>query len=300
MARITFSFICLMVLAMPLMAQATYPTSNVYLFDLEQVSDSSFKFNNPRYLSSFNPNGYNNHPYFFNDSELYLSVQTPGSAQPDLYALDVEQKTKTKVTETPDGEFSPKPMEGSYFFSAIRQEVHGKDTLLRLWQFPTDRTTNGKPVFKYLQGIGYYQWLNSYQVAVYMVESARNYLGIADIRSDEVTPLATNTGRCFAKLPNDNLAYIQKGANNISLIMEYNLFQRGASAQKIVEALPGSEDFALLPDGTFIMGRGSKLFKFNRFTDKEWIEIADLRYYNIRNITRLAISNGLKIAIVAD
>ncbi len=301
MSRIIFLSICLLSLMLPLSAQTSYPTSNIYLFDLEQVSDSNFQFNNPQYLTAFNPNGYNNHPYFFNDSELYISVQLPGMNQTDLYSLNLDEKTKTKVTETPDGEFSPKPMENSYFFSAVRQEIHGQDTLLRLWQFPTDRTTNGKPVFKYIQGIGYYQWLNSYQVAVYMVEKSNTYLGIADIRSDEVTPLATNAGRSFSKLPNENLAYIQRSNNNsIGLIMEYNLFQRGASPQKIIETLPGSQDFALLPDGTFIMARGSKLFKFNRFMDENWIEIADLRYYDIKNITRLAISNSYKIAIVAD
>lgn len=301
MSRITFIFICLICFALSLTAQTNYPASNIYLFDLEQVSDSNFKFNNPQYLTSFNPNGYNNHPYFFSDSELYISVQQPGMAQPDLYALNLEEKTKTKVTETPDGEFSPKPMENSYFFSAVRQETHGRDTILRLWQFPIDRTTNGKPVFKYVQGIGYYQWLNSYQIAVFIVEPNNNYLGIADIRSDEVTPLATNPGRSFAKLPNENLAFIQQSPNSsVSLIMEYNLFQRGASPQKIIETLPGSQDFALLPDGTFIMARGSKLFKFNRFIDENWIEIADLRYYDIRNITRLAISDSYKIAIVAD
>lgn len=301
MSRIILLSICLLSLMLPLSAQTNYPASNIYLFDLEQVSDSNFQFNNPQYLTAFNPNGYNNHPYFFNDSELYISVQLPGMNQTDLYALNIDEKTKTKVTETPDGEFSPKPMENSYFFSAVRQEIHGKDTLLRLWQFPTDRTTNGKPVFKYIQGIGYYQWLNSYQVAVYMVEKNNTYLGIADIRSDEVTPLATNAGRSFAKLPNENLAYIQNSNNNsLGLIMEYNLFQRGASPQKIIETLPGSQDFALLPDGTFIMARGSKLFKFNRFMDENWIEIADLRYYDIKNITRLAISGSYKIAIVAD
>ena len=224
MFRITFIFACLIGLALPLKAQ-TYPKWNIYMFDLEQVSDSNFQFNNPQYLTSFNPNGYNNHPYFFNDVELYISVQLPGSNQTDLYSLNLEEKTKTKVTETKDGEFSPKPMENSYFFSAVRQEVHGADTILRLWQFPVDRTTNGKPVFKYVQGIGYYQWLNSYQIAVFMVEPNNNYLGIADIRSDEVTPLATNPGRSFAKLPNENLAYIQKAANNSTgLILEFNRF----------------------------------------------------------------------------
>ena len=83
--------------------------------------------------------------------------------------------------------------------------------------------------------------------------------------------------------------------------MELSLYRRGNIApQPIIASLGGVEDFAVLPDGSYIMGRGSKLYKFNRFRDEDWIEIADLRYYNITNISRLAVSPDLKIAIVAD
>ena len=41
-------------------------------------------------------------------------------------------------------------------------------------------------------------------------------------------------------------------------------------------------------------------FKGANFTDEEWIEIADLSFYEISSITRLAISDDLKLAIVTD
>lgn len=281
-------------------AEAQLPKSNIYLFEVQQVSDSAYNFNNAKWLTFFNEKGYNNQPAFFSPTQLYISVQTPNDTQSDLYMLDLDKKTKVKVTETAEGEFSPQRMLDYYNFSAIRQEYTGRDTLLRLWQFPIDRLSNGHPVFKYLTNIGYYHWLNGSEVAVFVVENP-NYLAIANTRTDDVTPVATNVGRCFSKLPNGNLVYVQKGEFSDSwYLMEKNLYHTTQQPRTIIKTLKGCEDFAMFPDGTFVMGRGSKLFKFNQFTDEDWVEIADLRYYDIRNISRLAISPDYKIAIVAD
>ncbi len=281
-------------------AEAQLPKSNIYLFEVQQVSDSAYNFNNAKWLTYFNERGYNNQPAFFSPTQLYISVQTPADSQTDLYMLDLDKKTKVKVTETAEGEFSPQRMLDYYSFSAIRQEYTGRDTLLRLWQFPIDRLSNGHPVFKYLTNVGYYHWINGSEVAVFVVENP-NYLAIANTRTDDVTPVATNVGRCFSRLPNGNLVYVQKGEFSDNwYLMEKNLYHSSQQPRTIIKTLKGCEDFAMFPDGTFVMGRGSKLFKFNQFIDEDWVEIADLRYYDIRNISRLAISPDYKIAIVAD
>ena len=298
MSRKAF-LLCLSMGYLTLAAAQNLPQSNIYLFDVKRVTDTSYTFTQPRYLTFFNPNGYNNQPTFISNNELYISSQSPIDKQPDLYALDLDKRTKTRVTNTPDGEFSPARTPSYYEFSAVRQEVHGRDTILRLWQFPVDRLTNGKPVFKYLTGIGYYSWLSAYQVAVFIVDNP-SYLALADTRTDQVTPIANNPGRCFQKLPNGNLAFVQKNPGNNWVLMEKNLYRPDAAPTRIIETLPGAEDFIVLSDGTFLMGKGSKVFKFNRFTDQFWIEVADLRYYQIRNITRMALSQDMKIAVVAE
>ncbi len=284
-------------LSLPLLAQL--PQSNIFLFDIQQKSDTNFTFSNPRYLTSFNSNGYNNQPHFFSNNELYISSQMPQQAQPDLYVLDLKNKTRVRVTNTPEGEFSPQRTPDFYTFSAVRQEIVGQDTFIRLWRFPTDRLANGSPVFKYLNGIGYYTWLNSRQLGLFMVDNP-SYLAIADVNSDEVIPIARNVGRCFTKLPNGNLAYVQKNEFGGWVIMERNLFRSDARPRQVINTLSDSEDFVVLPNGTFIMGRGSKLFKFDPKRDREWLEIVDLRFYDIRNISRLAISQDMQLAIVAD
>lgn len=298
-ARLTVTFV--FILGFLSLEAQQLPRSNVYLFSLIQT-DTNMQLRNPQFLTNFNPNGYNNHPVFFSDNELYLSVQTPADVQPDLYLFDLDRKTKTRVTSTPSGEFSPARMPDFYNFSAIRQEIAGRDTVLRLWQFPVDRLTNGKPVFKYLNGIGYYHWLSSYEVAVFMVDQPKSYLGIADTRTDDVRPIATDIGRCFTKLRNGHIVFVQKSERGDWLLMRKNPYTRDLP-QKIIETLPSSEDFALLEDGTFLMGKGSKLYKYNPNLDEAWEEVADLRFYDIRNISRLAVTgygSAQRIAIVAD
>jgi len=274
--------------------------SNIYMFDVQQLSDSVYQFSEPTYLTGFNPNGYNNQPSFFSNDELYISAQLPAMQQPELYLLNLKDNTKLRVTETVDGEFSPQRMPDYYSFSAVRQEFLDRDTVIRLWQFPLDRLTNGRPVFKYLRGIGYYEWLNSKEVAVFVVDNP-NYLALANVDTDDLVPLATNVGRCIRKLPNGNLAFVQKTEYGAWLLKEMSLYRRtNVAPQTIIPALTGAEDFAVLPDGSFLMGKGSKLYKFNRFRDDDWVEVADLRFYNINNISRLAISPDMKLAIVAD
>lgn len=294
------TFILALCLATTLSAQL--PQSNIYVFKMQQLTDSIFEFSEPQYLTAFNANGYNSQPAFFTNDELYISAQLPSMAQPELYLLNLKDKTKLRVTETQEGEFSPQRMPDYYNFSAIRQEYVNNDTIIRLWQFPLDRLTNGRPVFKYLRGIGYYTWINSKEVAVFVIDNP-NYLALANVDTDEQVPLATNIGRCIKKLPNGNLVFVQKNEYNAWQIMELSMSRYSRSTAKpqpIIASMPGVEDFALLPDGSFLMGKGSKLYKFNRFKDDDWVEIADLRFFDITNISRIAISPDMKVAVVAD
>ncbi len=277
---------------------AQLPTSNVYLFDLT-AGDRDFRFSNPRYLTDFNPVGYNNQPVFISNEELFLTVQLPSMAQPDIYALNLADQTKTRVTRTPSGEYSPQRMPDYYNFSSVRQEIVGRDTVLRLWQFPLNRLTNGRPIFRYLTGMGYYSWLDSRRLAIFIVDEP-SYLALANTDRDEVTPIATRVVRCFQRMPNGNLAYVQKAEYGPWYLMEKNIYRPEAEPKQLVATLPNAEDFCVLPTGVFLMGKGSKIFAFDPLRDNDWRELVDLRFYQIKNITRLAVSNDYKIAIVAD
>jgi len=278
---------------------APLPKSNIYLFKVEQKDDGSISFLQPRYLTAFNPEGYNNDPSFFSNTELYISSKEPGDAQADLYRLDLENETKQQVTATPETELAPERMPEFYTFSAVRIEKEGREEKFRLWQFPVDQLTNGKPVFKYISGIKDYLWLNSQEIVVYREEDPST-LSIVNTNNDDIEKLASNVGPCMLLLPNGKLAFVQKSRYDDWKIMEKNLRRSREPARTIVKTLPNAEHFAVLPNGILLMGKGSKIYRYNKITDDNWKEVADLRFYEIRNISRLVVSQDFQVAVVAD
>lgn len=295
--RLLFSLLLAFLLS-PVAAQL--PATKVYAFDLSW-RDTSFEFSNPLYLTDFNPNGYNNQPAFIDDDVLMMAIQYPEMPQPDIFSFNLKDRTQTRITRTRSGEYSPQPIGDGRKFSAVRQEYIGRDTVLRVWEFPTNRIDNGRPIFKYLNGTGYYTWLNSRQMALFLT-GIPSQLVIGDLTTDKTVPITELPGRCFKRLPNGNLIYVQKSNNPLEpwMLMEQNLYRLNQPPRQITATLPGSEDFVVLNDGTLLMGNGSKIYHFDPIRSKEWKEIVDLRFYGIRKISRIAYNERNKIALVSE
>jgi len=275
---------------------AQLPNTQVFVFDIAQ-KDTSITFSNPKYLTAFNQRGYNNQPYWQDRNVLLMSVQLPEMEQPDVFSFNLSTLTRTRMLRTRSGEYSPKSLGDGRKFSAIRQEYIGQDTVLRLWEFPTNLSDNGRPVFKYINGIGYYEWLNSVQVAMFLVGNP-NTLAMASADSDQPRTLANNVGRCFKRLPSGNLAYVSKLSPSWTIV-EQNLYRLTDAPRAVTTCIQGSEDFAILRDGSYLMAGGSKIYRYDPIRAPRWQEVVDLRFYGIRNISRIE-SNGFgKLAIVA-
>ena len=293
-----FRIICCGLLLVPCLGTAQQaPRSNVFLFGIEQITDSVFRFTEPQYLTFFNRDGYNNQPHFMSDNQLYITVQRPYEERPDIYSLHLGKEQKIQITATPEGEYSPELMPSGRTWSAVRMEKDAANSQ-RLWEFPLDRKSNGRPVFKYITNVGYYEWLNRNEVAMFLVTDDGSKLVIGDVRSDQTTDVANNVGRSLQKRTGNELLYVQKATDLTWYLKSLNLSNR--KSKILIETLPGSEDFAVLPDGSVIMGKGSKLYKYHPSYDKSWVEVNDLRFYNISKITRLAASRDGKLAIVGE
>lgn len=269
------------------------PVSNVYLLQTDW-SDTVLLFKNPEFLTGFNKQGYNNQPSFINNTELLLSVGMAQDNQTDIYLLDLERKTKLRMTRTAESEYSPQMTPDHLFFSVVRVETdEGRSQ--RLWQYPLDRKDSGKPVFKYLRGIGYYHWLDRFKVALFNVAST-NYLSLGDTRDENTQHLSPNIGRCFQTSPNGRLVFVHKITDNNWMIkaMDRNTLQ----VEEITKTVSGAEDFVLLKDGSILMGKGSRLYRFKPVKGNRWEEVADLKNLGVYNITRMAVSGDGKLALV--
>ena len=280
------------------------PNTNILLFDLNQKTDSIFMFSNPKFLTGFNQKGYNNQPFFMSDYELYLTVQfADDTTQTDIYALEVKKNVLTQVTATVESEYSatlvPGRGEGDRqpFFSCVRVEVDGENSQ-RLWMFPIDRSNNGNPVFTSIYDIGYHFWLNYREVMLFIIGNP-HHLIVANTRDQSKRNVISHIGRCFHEMPNGDIAFVHKIDDSSWLLKRMN--SRTYSTQLITAALPNSEDFAVLGDGTILMASNSKLYKFNKAIDATWLEIADFSYYGIKKISRIAINQLQdRIAIVVE
>lgn len=283
--------------------QAQLPTSNLFVFDLKRdfEKDSTY-LANPQFLSDYNRSGYNNHPHFLNEEELMVSASTPGQVQPDLYTLNLKSKERTRVTDTEPGEYSPRRMPDYFNFSAVRMEYLPNDTLIRLWQFPLDRSSNGRPVFADKFNIGYYAWLNSRDIVLFKVQTP-NQLVKTDIYSGQEEVIAQNVGRSFQPGSRGTLIYMQINPNGSTELIQYDsrAYFEDQKRKKLISGLPGSQDFAVLQDGSLIAASNSQVYLYRPGSDETWKIIADLSPYNIKGISRIAISpSGTKIALVAQ
>lgn len=285
-------------LSFSLTAQAL-PRVNLLYFTLVKQTDGSWQPAGARFLNAFNPNGYNNQPCFFPSGELYLTVQEArDTTQTDIFALDLNLSTRTRVTATRESEFSPTPMPGGKQLSVVRVEA---DNRQRLWALPIDRSNGGYPIFPELGNVGYHCWLRDTLCALYLVgedEEHPDRLVLAGIKSQKPLWIASKIGRCLLKTPDDKLAYVQKATDQTWFLKTYDL--RTQKSDIVVKTLPGSEDFVLLPDGTFLAGSGSKLYQYKPGVQTDWKEIANLGRYGVKKITRLAYGKDNRLAVVVE
>lgn len=275
------------------------PHTDLLLFSLVKNTDGNWSVVAPKFLSANNPRGYNNQPCFFPSGEIYLTVQEAAdTSQTDIFALDAVLKTRTQVTATAESEFSPTPMPGGRQFSVVRVEP---DNRQRLWAIPIDRADAGRPVFPDIDNVGYHCWLRDTLCALYLVGNGPanpDRLVLAGTRGKKPLWIASGIGRCLLKTPDDKLAFVQKATEQTWLLKTYDL--RTQHADVVVKTLPGSEDFAILPDGTYLAGSGAKLYQYKPGVQTDWKEIANLSKYGVKNITRLAYGKDNRLAIVVQ
>ncbi len=274
---------------------AQLPSTQLYHFKLSQ-SNGIYRLSQPRWLNKFNPDGYNNQPFFFSEEEIYISARLPqDTSQTDIYALNLHSNILTRITATPESEYSPKPIPGSADFSVVRVDAT-KEKIQRLWKYPLNRTNGGRQIFNKMEGVGYYHWITTAKAILFIVKEPKNELYLVDSIENKVQKLNHVPGRCFAYTSSGKVVFTEKTANLESPV---HILDPETLEDKIaMKTLPGSEDFVVAEDGTFFMGNNSDFYKYNPKSDKKWVLIANLRDYGIKKIERLALNKSGDLVMV--
>ncbi len=292
--RLFFFFLILTgSLSFTLMAQGS---TDLYSFQLKRTSDHKYHIYQPSWLSGFNPKGYTNQPWFTDAGDILVSVRKKDSLQNDIYLLSPITKKYRRLTQTRASEYSPRVSPDGAMINVVRQ-VQGDELDQQVYSFSLKGNdyTSVKPE---VRDIGYYAWLSHTSLGLFRIEGESNQLTWLDLARNQVKRITTSIGRSLVGDGKGALFYVHKFTGNYWYIKKYHPDQPGIDI--IIETPPGQEDFTRTPDGTFLIGAGSRLLYYHPDHHASWQEMADLSPYGISNITRLAVSpDGRKLALVA-
>lgn len=242
--------------------------------------------------------GYDNQPAFLPDSGALLFTSICGGRQTDIYRYDLSSKETTRVTSTPESEYSPTIMSDRQHMSVVRVEA---DQTQRLWKFTLDGKSP-EVVLPNVKPVGYHAWLDAHTVALYVLGQPST-LQIADTDTGAIETVARDVGRSLQKIPNAGaVSFVQRDQASQPTFWIRAFDLRIRQITELTRALPGGgePDVAWTPDGTLLTAHEGALFGW-RLGERAWTRIADLDAVGVRGVTRLAVSpDGRWLALVGE
>ena len=195
---------------------AQLPQTNIYHFNIVK-SEGSYKIKEPRFLTSFNSIGYNNHPAFFSDHEVYFSTDYYGD-QTEIAKFDLFENVLTRVTYTEESEYSPIKVPGKDQLSCVRVETDGKTQTLSI--YPLEEVSFAKRYMNNTPNIGYYNWIDQQTLALFLVEEPNHELAIADALSERRKIILDKIGRTLKVDKKGFLYFVHKLREDLDLILK--------------------------------------------------------------------------------
>jgi dipeptidyl aminopeptidase/acylaminoacyl peptidase len=277
-------------------AAANPPDTDIFLAPIT-VEDGTITVGAPENITK-SP-GYDNQPAFTPDGGAVLFTSNRGGKQTDIYRYEIATRQTSRVTNTPESEYSPTVTPDRQHISVIRVEA---DQTQRLWQF-TLGGKNPEVLLPDVKPVGYHAWLDAQTIALFVLGQPAT-LQIADRASGKAEIVARDVGRSLQHIPSsDAVSFVQReptaaGQPPILWIRAFDL--RVRQITELTRAMAGATeaDTAWMPDGTLLMAHQDTLFSW-KLGRRDWFNVADLGALGLHHVTRLAISpRGDRLALV--
>jgi len=256
-------------------------------------SETDFIISNFRNIS--NNEGYDSQPSFYGNESILYSRTMESSTDIAKYHITNESYIWANNTTT-GGEYSPQRIPNSKNVAAVRLDTTG---LQRLYTYDS-KTKTSTLLIENLQ-IAYYSFYDSNTILSSVLNGSNLDLVISNISKKRNDTLVLNVGRSIHKVPNTKETMSYTSVNEEG---NFDVFQLDINSLEsfFVTQLPiGIQDHIWLDESTLLIGSRDKLFLLDLFGNGDWKQIADLSEYQIKDITRLAISSdGTKLAIVTE
>lgn len=271
---------------------AAQSATNIILYELKTENGSLTAVKKTEVT---NNSDYNNQPAFLSDNNTLLFVSGETGEQTDIYQYRISDENVSQLTDTEVHEYSPIEYRQNVI-SVVRIDA---DRRQRVHYFDM-RTKKFTGVGDVTLDVGYHCWFNDRTLAICYVAERPFQLRLIDIKDGTTTTVAKYIGRTLLPHPQKNgILFIENGAERNS-IQYLDIQGEKSSVTTVTEMTPGSNDFAVLSDGSFFVGYGTKLMHRKSGEKQKWIEILDVED-DYGNISRIAVSKNRKyVAIVVD
>jgi hypothetical protein len=274
------------------LCQTAPPNTDIYLVNFTLVG-GAFQFGEIQNITQ--REGYDNQPFFTSEGQSLLYTSIREDNQADIYRYDIADSSISKITFTPESEYSPTVMPDGKHFSVVRVEA---DSTQRLWKFPL---AGGEPILVLpdVKPVGYHAWADEKTVMLFVLGNPPT-LRLADTRTGKAEIIIENIGRSLHKTPKrEAISFVHKTSETEWHIKQLDLKKREATL--LTKTLSGREDYAWAPGGILLMANEAQLYKFEPQKDNDWQAIANFASAGLKTITRLAVSpKGNRLAFVAN
>ncbi len=256
---------------------------NVYLFDIMSYSDGSKTLANPKLLTKFNENNYNNQPYIKDASTVLITADIGN--QTDILSLNWKQKNITNLTNTKNfKEYSPRPHNGGISF--VKVESDGSQ---RIWH---QKGNESNVLFPDLKDVGYYTIAKNGKVYAFLLDNHKFVEYTPSTKNRKV--IIDRIGRSIHEDSQGNIYFIHKFKPQFIYLKKYS--PNDAKIQSLGSTPGASEDFTIDGNNTIWLASANKIYIFKNRT---WVEVADLKNLGVSKVTRISV-RGNQIAVVTE
>lgn len=271
----------------PLHAQ---PSTDIHLADLA-VRDGRLVVGTP--VNVTDRDGYDNQPRFLPDGSgfLYASFR---DGQIDIMRFDILTGTTTRLTNTPENEYSPSlPGDGSRMM-VVRWPVDMSTGAL--WWF----TLDGHPIEEArgtVPRVGYYAFADEHTLALFINDSIQSFV-LSDTRTGDTVHVGRDmNGSAPRTIPGVRaVSYLRRDADGAWWLTRLDIDSRDTTP--LVRMLDGVNEYAWTPRGTVLAARNATLYEWAPGGD--WREIITFTDSSLQSLSRIAVSPAAdRIALVA-
>ncbi len=266
--------------------------TEIFLMDVS-FSETEFTISNFRNIS--NNEGYDSQPSFSDNNTILYSRTHQG--QTDIARYVISENNYYWINHsTSGGEYSPQSFPKSKNVTAVRLDTTG---LQRLYEYDF-KTMESSLLIENLQ-VAYYLFYDKKTILSSVLSGNNLDLVISNLSKKTNDTLVQNVGRSIHKVPNSKEEMSYTSVNEDRNMDIFQLDMKTLESFFVAELPIGIQDHIWLDESKLLIGSLDKLYMLDFFGSEDWKLVADLSEYNIKEITRLAVSpDGTKLAIVAE